>query len=327
MTPRIVFLDRGSLAPDVRVRSPAFDHAWCEFEESTASQVAERAHGARIVITNKVPITAAALARLPDLRMIAVAATGVDLIDMEASRRRGIVVSNIRGYAVHAVPEHTFALILALRRNLFGYRDAVRQGRWQEAEQFGFCDHPIVDLQGARLGIIGGGAIGGRVADLARAFGMEPLFAGRKDGRKDRMDRATHGTARPHAPWSEVLARSDVITLHCPLTPETRNMIAMPELRAMARRPLLVNTARGGLIDEAALIAALEEGLIAGAGLDVSRVEPPRTDSPLVRALDRPNVILTPHIAWASRAAMQTLADQLIDNIEAFAAGRPVNVV
>lgn len=318
MTLRIVFLDRDTLAPEVRVRVPGFDHAWRDHAQTTPEQVVERARDAHVVITNKVPIDAEAIVRLPNLSLIAVAATGVDRIDVEACRHRGIVVSNIRGYAVHAVPEHTFALIFGLRRNLFGYREAVIGGRWQEAEQFCFFDYPIDDLHGSRLGIIGAGAIGRRVAELARAFGMDPLFAARKDG---------GGLGGHYTPWEEVLATSDIVTLHCPLQPATRNLIAMAEFRAMARRPLLINTARGGLVDEEDLVAALDQGLIAGAGLDVAREEPPTADSPLTRVLNRPNVILTPHIAWASRAAMQALADQLVDNIEAFAAGRPANAV
>ena len=246
------------------------------------------------------------------------AATGTDNVDLQACRSRGIVVSNIRHYAVHTVPEHTFALIFALRRSICAYRDAVRAGRWQAAGQFCFFDHPIRDLRGARLGIIGEGVLGQRVADLARAFGMLPMFAAHK-GRS--------GLGPLYTPWQEVIETSDVITVHSPLTPETRGMLAMPEFEAMKRRPLIVNTARGGLVDEAALVRALDAGLIAGAGFDVVDGEPPHPDNPLMRAASRHNVILTPHVAWASDEAQQTLADQLVDNIENFVAGRPTNLV
>jgi glycerate dehydrogenase len=326
MSISIVFLDRETLAADVHLRSPAFPHTWRDWERTAAGDVIERAADADIVVTNKVPIGREALEQLPRLKMIAVAATGVDRIDLAACRERGIVVSNIPGYAVHSVSEHTFAMILALRRNMFNYHEAIRRGRWQEAEQFCFLDYPILDLHGARLGIIGAGMIGRQVAEIARAFGMIPLFAGRK-GQKafDAGARGASGAA--FADWDEVLATSDIITLHCPLLPDTRNLIAMPEFRAMAQRPLLINTARGGLINEPDLVVALDQNLIAGVGLDVSVQEPPPPDSPLTTVLHRPNVLLTPHVAWASCKAMKVLAEQLIDNIEAFAAGQPVNTV
>ena len=275
---RIVFLDRETLAPTVTVRRPPFVHDWIEYGRTAPEEVAERAARAEIVIVNKVPMRRDTIAALPHLKLIAVAATGTDIIDLDACREHGVVVSNIRGYAVHAVPEHTFALMLALRRNLFGYREAVRRGRWQEAGQFCFFDYPIADLYGARLGIVGEGAIGQAVADIGRAFGMTPLFA---------AHRGRPGMGPLYTPWEEVLATSDVITLHCPLTPETRGLLGVPEFAAMARRPLLINTARGGLIDEAALIAALDSGQIAGAAIDVLPQEPPPADHGQMRVMGR----------------------------------------
>ena len=318
MRHRIVFLDRDTLAPHVAVRRPAFDHDWIEYERTAADQVAERLADATIAITNKVPMLADALAGAPSLSMIAVAATGTDMIDKAACATRGIIVSNIRGYARSSVPEHTFALILALSRAVVPYHDDVRDGAWQHSGLFCHFGPRIADLAGCRLGIIGEGVIGRAVADIGRGFGMEPVFAAHK-GRDDMGELYT--------PFETVLETSDVITLHCPLTPETRSMIAMPEFRRMLRRPLLINTARGGLVDETDLVRALDDGLIAGAGFDVLTAEPPPNDHPLLALLGRPNFILTPHVAWASDGAMQTLADQLIDNIEAFAAGRPVNLV
>lgn len=318
MTTRIVFLDRETLAPSVVLRRPVFPHVWSEYPRTAAGDVAARGAEADILVTNKVPLRHQVLDSLPRLRMVAVAATGVDMIDVDACRARGIVVSNIRGYAARTVPEHTFALILALRRNLLAYHRAVANGRWQENGLFCFFDFPIADLAGARLGIVGEGVIGQGVAALARAFAMTPQFAAHK---------GATGMGPLYTPWAEVLETSDIITLHCPLTDATRHMIGWPEFRAMRRRPLLINTARGGLVDETALARALDAGLISGAGFDVSEGEPPAVDSPLLRLLDRPDVLLTPHVAWASRDAMQTLADQLIDNIEAFVAGAPVNRV
>lgn len=321
---RIVFLDRATLAPQVRLREPAFAHRWTSHERTSVDEVVARLAGATVAITNKVPIRAEALARLPDLKLVAVAATGSDCVDKAACAERGIVVTNIRGYAVASVPEHTFALMLALRRNLLAYRASLQAGRWQAAGQFCYFDHPIRDLAGARLGIVGAGALGQRIAELGRAFGMRPMFAARKDGSTPSGDGTGDGGIR-YTPWPEFLETSDVITLHCPLTPATRGLIGEAELRAMRRRPLILNTARGGLVDEAALETALQQGWISGAGFDVTDGEPPPADHVLMRLATRPDVILTPHVAWASDEAQQALADQLIDNLEHWAAGRAVN--
>lgn len=316
---RIVFLDRATLAPQVRLRAPSFAHELIEHDDTDAEQVVSRLAGASIAILNKVPISAATLERLPQLKLIAVAATGTDCIDKDACAARGVAVSNIRGYAVNTVPEHSFALILALRRNLVAYRDGVMAGRWQRSGRFCYFDHPIHDLAGARLGIVGEGVLGQRMAELGRAFGMVPMFAAHK-GRDD--------MGPLYTPWHQVLETSDVITLHSPLTSVTRGMIGASEFRAMKRRPILINTARGGLVDETALVEALDLGLIAGAGFDVADGgEPPPLHSPLMRVAARANVIITPHVAWASDEAQQSLADQLIGNIENFVAGQPTNLV
>lgn len=318
MTTTIVFLDRETLSPDVSLRTPSFSHRWVDYPSTSVGDVVAHAAEADIIVSNKVPLRRDVLDQLPRLRMIAVAATGYDMVDVAHCRARGIVVSNIRGYASSSVPEHTFALILALKRSLPAYRDAIRQHRWEASPQFCFLDYPISDLAGCRLGIVGKGTLGEAVAAIGRAFGMTPVFAGRK-GKAD--------VAPPYTAWEEVLATSDIISLHCPMTPETRGMIAMPEFRAMQRRPLLINTGRGGLVNEADLVEALEQGLICGAGFDVSEREPPAADSPLMRLVDRPDCIITPHVAWASHQAQARLTEQLIGNIEAFVAGAPVNVV
>ncbi len=316
--PLIVFLDRETLAPEIVLRRPGFAHRWVEYGRTAPEQVADRLSGATIAIVNKVPVRAAALETLPDLRLIAVAATGTDCVDTAWCAQHGIAVTNIRGYAVHSVPEHVFALILALRRSLPGYRAAVAAGRWQAARQFCFFDYPIRDLHGSRLAIIGGGALGGSVAALGRAFGMEPVFVARKGDRFPPADRV---------PFEEALATADVLTLHCPLTEETRGLIGAAELALMKPDAILVNTARGGLVEEAALAEALRAGRLGGAGFDVTMPEPPPADSPLMGLLDLPNFILTPHVAWAGRDAMQSLADQLTTVIEAFMAGTPRNLV
>jgi len=310
---RIVYLEREAVIADVR--RPAFAHEWVEYAKTTLEQVVDRLQGASIAIINKVPLPAAAVDALADLKMVAVAATGTNNIDLDACRQRGIVVSNIRGYADHTVPEHALALLLALSRNLIAWRATVQAGRWQQSDQFCLFDHPIRDLHGATLGLIGNG-----VARLAEAFGMRVLRAEHKGAR----------ALRPgYTNFADVLREADAISLHCPLTPQTRGLIGEAELRAMKPTALLINTARGGLVDESALIRALREGWIAGAGFDVITAEPPPAGHPMVAAelLALPNFLLTPHVAWASRPAMQALADQLIDNIEAFVAGQPRNRV
>jgi glycerate dehydrogenase len=318
MMQRIVYLERESIIADVR--RPAFAHDWVEYAKTTPGQVGERLAGATIAIVNKAPLPAVTVDALPDLKMVAVAATGTNIVDLDACRRRGIVVSNIRGYAEHTVPEHVFSLLLALSRNLMAWRESVLAGRWQQSDQFCLFDHPIRDLHGATLGLIGSGSLGNGVARLAEAFGMRVLRAEHKDVT----------VVRPgYTVFSRVLREADAITLHCPLTPQTQRLIGEAELQSMKATALLINTARGGLVDEAALIRALREGWIGGAGFDVITAEPPPEGHPMVdpELLALPNFLLTPHVAWASRPAMQALADQLIDNIEAFVGGNPSNRV
>ncbi len=315
MTLRVVFLDRASLKASVRPL--AFPAEYLEHPKTDTHDIVARLNGADVAIINKVPMRAETLRRLPQLKMIAVAATGYDVVDIPYCKAHGIAVANIRNYAVHTVPEHTFAMILALRRNLLRYRQDVEAGVWNRSEQFCFLTHDIGDLHGATLGIIGEGAIGQSTAAIGRAFGMRVLFADHPPPKMQGVE---------FTPLDTVLAQSDVISLHCPLLAETRNLIDIRAFRKMKRNALLINTARGGLVDEAALIQALDEGLIAGAGFDVLTVEPPRDGHPLLD-LKRPNFILTPHVAWASDGAMQFLADQLIDNIDAWASGKPQHLV
>ena len=315
MNQNVVFLERQSVKANVR--RPRCASTYVEHDKTSADQVIERLRDATVAIINKVVLRDPALAQLPRLKLIAMAATGYDCIDVEACRKRGIAVANIRNYAVHTVPEHVFAMVLALRRNLLAYRQDVEQGVWQRSEQFCFFTHPIGDLFGATIGIIGEGAIGQGTAAIARGFGMKVLFADHEPPKAPGVE---------FTPLQQVLETSDVISLHLPLTAGTRHMIGEPEFRRMKRSALLINTARGGLVDERALVQALDEGLIAGAGFDVLTVEPPREGNPLLD-VRRTNFILTPHVAWASDGAMQFLADQLIDNIDAWAEGRPQNLV
>ncbi|AEI82424.1 glycerate dehydrogenase HprA (plasmid) [Cupriavidus necator N-1] len=315
---KIVFLDRSTISPQTTLKTLPFSHQFVFHDETAEEDVAGRIADADVVITNKVKLSGQQLQQAPNLKLIAVAATGTDIVDLKACASRGIVVSNIRNYAVHTVPEHTFALIFALRRSLTAYHDSVRSGRWQQAGTFCYFDYPIKDLHGSVLGIIGDGVLGQSVAAIARALGIQPLFATYK-GRQD--------MGPLYTPFEEVMRRSDIITLHCPLTPQTRDVIDTPEFEMMERRPLLINTARGGLVNESALVDALKSGKVGGAGFDVATQEPPGVDHPFHQLKDTPNFILTPHVAWASDEAVQGLADQLIDNIIAFARGTPRNVV
>jgi len=312
---RIVFLERNTI--QANFRRPAFAHEWIEHAETLPSQVVERLEGASIVISNKLALRAPDLSRLPDLKLIAIAATGSDCVDLEYCRAHGVAVCNVRGYAVNSVPEHVLMLMLALRRNLLAYRGDVQAGKWQLSKQFCLLTQELHDINGSTLGIIGYGSIGKSMARLGESVGMRVLISEHKNADTVRDGRTS---------FAEVLRHSDVISLHCPLTAETENMIGRAEFKSMKRNVLLINTARGALVEDAVLIEALQKGLIAGAGVDVLREEPPVNSSPLLE-LDMPNFIVTPHVAWASNEAVQALADQVIDNIEAFVDGRPRNLL
>lgn len=312
---RIVYVDRDAVRADFR--RPNFPHEWRDYPSTKPGEVVERLRDATVAITNKTSLREAELVQLPHLRLIAVSATGVDRIDLDFCRRRGITVCNVPRYAESSVPEHALMLMLALRRNLIAYREAVRDGAWQRATQFCVLDFPISDLAQSTLGVIGYGTLGQAVAKLAAACGMRVLIAEHKGA----------ATVRPgRVGFDELLAQSDIVTLHCPLTDETRGLIGHAELAKMPRHALLINCARGGVVDEAALLEALRAGQIAGAGVDVLTAEPPRDGHALLDA-DLPNLIVTPHVAWASAAAMQKLADVVVENIEAFVNGAPQNTV
>lgn len=308
--PRAVFLDYASLNPaDLDISAlRALPVELVLHEHSTAAETVARLQGAAIAISNKVVLDAAVMAACPELRFIAVTATGTNNIDKAAAAARGIGWANVEGYGTQAVAQHTFALMLALCNRLRDYsRDAV-SGRWSQSPSFCLSDYPIRDLHGSTLGIIGFGELGREVARLAQAFGMQVLVA--------------EGEAGPGAgrtPLHDVLRRADIISLHGLLTAKTEKIINAEKLALMPRGALLVNTARGGLIDEAALLAALKSGHLGGAALDVLSVEPPPPDHPLL-APDIPNLLITPHCAWVSRGARQRLLDTTVDNIRRFIA-------
>jgi len=290
---------------------------WQLYPASAPDEVAERIATAEVVVSNKVVLDEAILAGASQLKLIAIAATGTNNVDLAAAERLGIRVCNIRRYATPSVVQHVFSLLLALVRNLNAYQTAVQNGRWQQSEQFCLLDFPIRELGGLTLGIVGYGELGQAVAEVAeKAFDMNTLIAQRPGG-------ATQPGRRP---LDTLLPQVDVLSLHCPLTEQTRNLIGVHELGLMKPDALLINTARGGIVDEAALAAALRAGRLGGAGIDVLATEPPGVDSPLL-AGDIPNLIVTPHVAWASREARQRLTDQLAENIRAFLDGTPQNLV
>jgi len=279
-------------------------------------QLAERLVEATVAVSNKVRLDAAVFAAAPQLRLVCVAATGTNNVDLDAAQRHGVTVCNVRGYATPSVVQHVYALILALTTRLPEYQRDVASGRWQASPYFCLLDHPIRELAGRTLGIVGYGELGRAVAQVAAAFGMSVLIAQRAGGA------AQDGRFA----LTELLPQVDVLSLHCPLTPQTRGLIGAQELALMKPDALLINTARGGLVDEAALAEALRSGKLGGAGIDVLSEEPPHHDNPLLSSRI-PNLIVTPHIAWASREARQRVIDAIAANIRAFLAGTPVNVV
>jgi len=313
---KVVFLDRNAIR--VPLRKLAFPHEWHEYAHTPPELVVERLQDATVVITNRVFITPEVVAAaVPALRLVAVSATGYDHVDVAACAAHGVAVCNVRGWSI-SVPEHVFALALALRRQLPAYQKAITEGRWQASPTYGVLLDPLPHtLAGSTLGIVGYGALARRVEIIARAFGMNVLVGERKGAQTLREGRTQ---------FEEVLVQSDVLVVLCPLTEETRGLIGAAELARMRPEALLINCARGGVVDEAALAQALRDGVIAGAGVDVLSEEPPRNGNPLL-AEDLLNRIVTPHMAWASIESLETLAEQLVGNIEAFMAGTPRNLV
>jgi glycerate dehydrogenase len=315
---RGVFLDLDTMAPqDLNVRSlETVLPAWQSYHLTTPEQRLERIRGCQVVVVQKVALDAAILHHADALRLICVAATGTNNVDLQAAERRHIPVCNVRHYAMGAVPQHVFALTLSLVTRLFDYHGAVREGRWPQSKHFCLLDYPIRELAGMTLGIIGFGNLGRTVARIGEGFGMNILVSERPGG-----------AAQPgRVPLTALLAQSDVVTLHCPLTEQTKGLIGQQELALMKQDALLINTARGGIVDERALAEALREGVIGGAGCDVLSVEPPVDGNPLL-SHDIPNLIVTPHVAWGSRAARQRIIDEVVLNIQAFLRGEPRNQI
>ncbi|MDW8309896.1 MAG: D-2-hydroxyacid dehydrogenase [Verrucomicrobiales bacterium] len=286
------------------------------YDRTAPHETLARAAEAEIVLTNKVVLNREHLARLPRLRYISVLATGTNVVDLAAARERGIPVSNVPAYSTMSVAQATFALLLELTHHTGHHAQAVREGRWSRCPDFSFHDFPLIELAGLTLGIIGFGSIGRAVAEIAHAFGMSVL--------------AHNPSPKPAPPWvrftdlETIFRESDVVSLHCPLTPQTQSLVNATRLALMKPTAFLLNTSRGPVVDEQALAAALNAGRLAGAGLDVLSVEPPPPDNPLQGAR---NCIITPHYAWATGAARRRLMQVTIENVRAILAGRPQNVV
>ena len=288
------------------------------FERTGVNEMVGRLRGAAIALTNKAVINRQILSALPDLRYIGVTATGYNIVDVQAARERGVVVCNVPEYSTQDVAQAVFALILELTNRTGHHAATVREGRWSRSKDFCYWDYPLIALEGRTLGIIGYGRIGRAVGCIGQAFGMKILATRRSASNNDGNDGVQY------VDLETLLRESDVVTLHCPLTPESERMVNAKFLAKMKRTASLINTARGGLVDEAALAEALNQGVIAGAGLDVLSAEPPLPDNPLLNAK---NCIITPHIAWATKNARERLLKISAENIRAWLEGKPQNVV
>jgi len=307
---KIVLLDRVTIPSHIAIPRPNFPHEWVEYERTSPEQTVERMQGAQIAITNKVIFNREVMQKLPDLKLIALLATGMNNIDLAAAKELGITVKNVTGYSVVTVPEHVIGFIFNFKRSLTGWYNDQLSGKWSDSKQFCYFDYPITDVRGSTLGIIGKGCIGSEVGRLASALGMNVLYAEHR-----------HATAcrEGYTPFEEVLKQSDIVTLHCPLTKNTQNLINKETLSLFKRGALLINTGRGPLVNELDLLEALQSGQLGGAALDVLVKEPPPKDHPLIIAAQTmPNLIITPHVAWASDSAITTMVNKVRSNIEEF---------
>jgi glycerate dehydrogenase len=311
--PKAVFLDAATLGPgvDASVLEALVDVQY--FPYTAVPEITERLEGAQVAIVNKTRISRETLQAASSLRLIVVTATGTDNVDTSAAKDLGIVVSNIRGYCNDSVVQHVFALILSLTQHTHEFAGLVKSGAWQKAKTFTLFEFPMRELRGRRLGIVGCGSLGRAVGKLGACLGMRLPVSARPGASSGKLPAGR--TALPN-----LLAEADVVRLHCPLTGGTNRLLARAEFEAMKRDAVVMNTARGGLIDGADLVDALKRGEIAGAGIDVLAEEPPRGGDPLLAA-DLPNLIVTPHIAWAAQEARQRALDQAVENIEDFFRG------
>ena len=315
---KAVLLDWATMGPDLDISElRTLLPELVLYDETEDEQIAERIAGAEIVLGNKVLISESLFAGAPEMRFIGLTATGTDNVDLDAARRHGVAVANIRAYCSQSVAEHVFACVLHFAHSIGDYAKDVRAGEWQRADVFCLLTHPIVELSSMTLGIVGYGELGRSVARIAGAFNMDVIVAARP---------GTGAVPEGRVSMDELLARSDVISLHCPLNDATRGLFGEAEFRAMKSSAVLINTARGGLVDSAALAAALRRGEIAAAAVDVLPSEPPANGDPLLD-YEADNLLVTPHIAWGTLTARQNAVDELTANIAAFLNGESRNRV
>ena len=315
---KIVLLDAFTANPGDVSWAPLQSIGECAIHDRTpVAETVARCAGAEVIITNKAPVTREIIAALPDLKYIGVTATGYNIVDVAAAKERGILVTNVPGYSSPAVAQLVFALLLELTNHVGHHAQTVADGRWQACPDFSYWDHPVIELSGRTLGIIGYGDIGSAVGRIATAFGMKVL-ASKREWKTPPPDGVTPASIE------EIFVQSDAISLHCPLTDATKFLVNERTLGLMKNTAFLINTGRGPLVDEAALAKALNDGRIAGAGLDVLSVEPPKDGNPLIGAR---NALITPHIGWASREARARLIAATAANLQAYMDGKPVNAV
>lgn len=314
-----IFLDFASLDQDdlqLEDLNAVFQQQLTLYPTTSPAELLPRVQSAEVIISNKVLLDAATLQQCPQLKLILISATGTNNVDLEQARRQGVVVCNCQGYGTAAVAQHTLMLMLNLATSFVPYHQAVQQGQWQRSSQFCLLDYPIVELAGKTLGIVGYGELGQAVAKLAEAFGMQVKIAAL----------ANRPQSASRVPFTELLPQVDFLSLHCPLTEDTRDLIGPAEFAAMKHSAFLVNCARGGIVNEAALAEALLSGQIAGAAMDVLSVEPPKQGNILLDPAI-PNLILTPHSAWGSVDARQRIVQQMVENVIAFQQGQPIRQV
>lgn len=314
-----IFLDFASLDQDdlqLEDLNAVFQQQLTLYPTTSPAELLPRVQSAEVIISNKVLLDAATLQQCPQLKLILISATGTNNVDLEQARRQGVVVCNCQGYGTAAVAQHTLMLMLNLATSFVRYHQAVQQGQWQRSSQFCLLDYPIIELAGKTLGIVGYGELGQAVAKLAEAFGMQVKIAAL----------ANRPQSASRVPFTELLPQVDFLSLHCPLTEDTRDLIGAAEFAAMKHSAFLINCARGGIVNEAALAEALLSGQIAGAAMDVLSVEPPKQGNILLDPAI-PNLILTPHSAWGSVDARQRIVQQMVENVIAFQQGQPIRQV
>lgn len=315
----IVFLDKSAVAPQLHVEEPGFPHRWTEYDFTESDQLVERARDATIIVTCGAPVRAPELAQLPKLELVCVAMTGTDHVDVDYCHEHGIQVCNVPAYSPGTVAEHALGLLLTLRRKILVYHNLLNSDKWYgDGWQTNvFLDHQVNDIHSSRIGIVGTGMIGRAMGKMAAGIGMDVVY----------YNRGKLSDELPCVSFDELLETCDAISLHCPLTSATRDMFTLAELKRMKKGAVIINAARGGIVNEKDLAEALNSGILAGAAIDIVEQDPIRPDEPLLKLMDLPNFIMTPHIAWSSQQSMQGLIDRAMNNINQFQSGNPTNLV